>query len=131
MNRNSSRFIAIVSVLSIAVLTTVAAHGQSRAQIREQSLQSQQQSAPVVATKAAVDHKQLAKFYEAQAQSYLAQAKQHEAMIAAYKANPSLATTKSLASTIGHCTYYVQSLKEQAAKSHAIAQEQEQLAKGM
>jgi hypothetical protein len=34
---------------------------------------------------------------------YLAQAKEHEAMVAAYKANSSLSNDKNQASTISHC----------------------------
>ncbi len=58
-----------------------------------------------------------------------AQAAEHEAMVAAYKANTSLSTEKNRASTIGHCEYFVTTFKELAVKSQELAKLHEQMAK--
>jgi hypothetical protein len=58
---------------------------------------------------------------------YLVQAKEHEQMVAAYKANPSL-TAKSQASTINHCEYFVKTFNELAVKSQELAKLHKQMA---
>jgi hypothetical protein len=75
------------------------------------------------------EHQRIAQYYQAKAQDYLAQAKEHEQMVAAYKANSSLSTNKNRASTISHCEYFVQTFRDLAAKSQELAQLHEQMAK--
>ncbi len=48
-------------------------------------------------------HERIAQFYEEKVQDYQAQEQEHEAMVAAYKANSSLSTDRNYASTISHC----------------------------
>jgi hypothetical protein len=62
-------------------------------------------------------------------QDYRAQAVEHEAMVAAYKANTSLSNEKNRASTLGHCEYFVKTFNELAAKSHELAKLHEQMSK--
>ena len=131
MNRNSARFLSILSVLSLAVVMTVTAFGQtpSAQQSKAEHLDKQQLNVLIASAKTPAEHQRIAQFYEAKAQDYRAQAQQHEAMIAAYKANSSLSTDKNRASTIGHCEYFVQTFKEMAVKSHELAEMHDQMAK--
>jgi hypothetical protein len=131
MNRISSRSISILSVLSLAVVMTVTAFGQtpSAQQSKAEHLDKQQLNTLIASAKTPAEHQRIAQFYEAKAQDYRAQAQQHEAMIAAYKANSSLSTDKNRASTIGHCEYFVQTFKEMAVKSHELAEMHDQMAK--
>ena len=117
----------ILSVLSLALFMTAAAFGQTPA--KPQHLTKQQVNTLIATAKTAADHQRIAQFYQSQAQDYLAQSKEHEAMVAAYKANPSLVNNKNQASTISHCEYFVQTFKDLAAKSQELAQLHEQMAK--
>jgi len=74
------------------------------------------------------EHERIAQTYRDQAQGYLAQAKQHEAMLAAYKAGPNM-TDKNQAATINHCEYFVAKFNEMAAKSNELAELHNQMAK--
>lgn len=125
------RTFAALSVLSLVFVMTVAAFGQtaSRAQSKPEHLDKQQLNTLIATAKTPAEHERIAQFYEARAQDFRAQANEHEAMVAAYKANSSLSNDKNRASTIGHCEYFVQTFKEMAAKSHELAQLHEQMAK--
>lgn len=131
MNRNSARFLSILSVLSLAVVMAVTALGQTpfAPQSKAEHLDKQQLNVLIASAKTPAEHQRIAQFYEAKAQDYRAQAQQHEAMIVAYKANSSLSTDKNRASTIGHCEYFVQTFKEMAVKSHELAEMHDQMAK--
>lgn len=83
----------------------------------------------IATAKTPAEHERIAQFYEAKARDYRTQEQEHEAMIAAYKANSSLSTDKNYASTIGHCEYFVQTFREMAVKSHELAQLHEQMVK--
>lgn len=125
------RTFAVLSVLSLAVVMTVAAFGQtpSPTQPRSEHLSKPQLNTLIATAKTSAEHERIAQFYEAQAQDDRAQAKEHEAMIAAYKANSSLSNDKNRASTIGHCEYFVQAFKDMAVKNHELAQLHEQMAR--
>jgi len=125
------RTFAALSVLSLAFVMTVAALGQtpSTQQPKPEHLNKQQLTALITTAKTPAEHERIANFYEAKAMDYRAQAQEHESMIAAYKANSSLSTDKTRASTIGHCEYFVQTFKDMAVKSHELAQLHEQMAK--
>jgi hypothetical protein len=90
------RTISILSIFLFAFIMTVAAFGQttSAQQTKPQHFSKRQLNALIAEAKTPTEHQRIAQFYEAKAQDYLAQAKEHEQMVAAYKANPSL-TAKS------------------------------------
>jgi hypothetical protein len=125
------RTFAVLSVLSLAVVMTFASVAQtpSTLQPKPEHLSKQQLNTLIATAKTPVEHERIAKFYELTAQDYKAQALEHEAMIAAYKANSSLSTNKNQASTINHCEYFVTTFKEMAVKSQELAQLHEQMAK--
>jgi hypothetical protein len=121
------RIVSILSVLSLALVMTVAAFGQTPA--KPEHLSKQQINTLIATAKTPADHQRIAQFYQSQAQDYLAQSKEHEAMVVAYKSNLSLVNNKNQASTINHCEYFVQTFKDLAAKSQELAQLHEQMAK--
>jgi hypothetical protein len=123
------RTFAVLSVLSLASVMTVAAFGQTPSTVKPEQLNKQQLNTLIATAKTPAEHQRIASYYEAQAQDYRGQAQEHESMIAAYKANSSLSTNKNTASTIGHCEYFVKTLKDLAVKSHELAQLHEQMAK--
>ena len=100
----------------------------SAQQTKPGHLSKRQLNSLIATAKTLAEHQRIAQYYQAKAQDYLAQAKEHEQMVAAYKANPSL-TAKSQASTINHCEYFVQTFKDLAAKSQELAQLHDQMAK--
>lgn len=93
------RIFAVLSVLSLAFVMTVAAFGQTPSAVKPEHLSKQQLNTLIATAKTPAEHERIAKFYEASAQDYRAQASEHEAMVAAYKANSSLSTDKNRAST--------------------------------
>ena len=123
------RTISIFSILSLAFVMTVAAFGQttSAQQTKPEHFSKRQLNSLIATAKTPAEHQRIAQYYQAKAQDYLAQAKEHEQMVKAYKANPSL-TAKSQASTINHCEYFVRTFKDLAAKSQELAQLHEQMA---
>src|SRR5260370_91002 len=125
------RTIRILSILSLAFVMTVAAFGQttSTQQTKPEHLSKGQLNSLISTAKTPAEHQRIAQFYQSRAQDYLAQSKEHEAMVAAYKANPSLINNKNQASTINHCGYFVQTFKNLAVKSQELAQLHEQMAK--
>ena len=125
------RTFAALSVLSLAFAITVAAFGQtpSAQEVKPEHLSKQQLNTLIATANTPAEHERIAQYYRAKALDYLAQAKEHEAMVAAYKANSSLSTNKNRASTISHCEYFVQTFRDLAAKSQELAQLHEQMAK--
>ncbi|HEX9198440.1 MAG TPA: hypothetical protein VF865_02700 [Acidobacteriaceae bacterium] len=121
------RAVSILSVLSLALVMTVAAFGQTPA--KPQHLSKQQLNTLIATAKTPAEHQRIAQFYQSQAQDYLAQADEHAAMVAAYKSNLSLTNNKNQASTISHCEYFVQTFKDLAVKSQELATMHEQMAK--
>jgi hypothetical protein len=124
------RTFAALSVLSLAFAITVAAFGQtpSTQQPKPEHLSKQQLNTLIATAKTPAEHERIAQYYQAKALDYLAQSKEHEQMVAAYKANPSMAA-KSRAGTIEHCEYFVQHFKDLAVKSQELAQLHEEMAK--
>ena len=123
------RTFSVLSVLSLALVMTVAAFGQAAPQPKPEKLTKHQLNTLIATAKAPAEHLRIAKFYELTAQDYKAQAQEHEEMIAAYKANSSLSTEKNRSSTIGHCEYFVKTFKEMAIKSQELARLHDQMAK--
>ena len=124
------RTLNVLSVLSLAFVMTAASFGQiaSAQQTKPEHFSKRQLNTLIAEARTPAEHQRIAQYYQAKAQDYLAQAKEREQMVAAYKANPSL-TAKSQASTINHCEYFVQTFKDLAAKAQELAQLHEQMAK--
>ena len=78
--------------------------------------------------KTRADHERLAQYYRAMAQDYIAQAKEHEAMVSAYKTNQILVNDKNRAATLEHCEYFVKAFNELATKSQELAALHERMA---
>ncbi len=125
------RTTGILTILSLALVMTATALAQtaSAPQPKPEHLSMRQLNTLITTAKTPAEHRRIAQYYQAKAQDYLAQVKEHEEMLAAYKANPSLSTEKNRASTIGHCEYYVQAFKDLATKTQELAQFHEQMAK--
>jgi hypothetical protein len=125
------RTFAALSVLSLAFAITVAAFGQtpSAQEVKPEHLSKQQLNTLIATANTPAEHERIAQYYRAKALDYLAQAKEHEAMVAAYKANSSLSTDKNQASTISHCEYFVTTFKALAENSQDLAALHEQMAK--
>jgi hypothetical protein len=117
------RTFAALSVLSVAFAITVAAFGQTplATQPRPGHLTRQQLNTLIATAKTPAEHERIARFYEAQAQDYRAQEQEHKAMVAAYKANSTLSTDKTHASTISHCVHFAQSFQALADNSQELA----------
>lgn len=124
----------IFGVLSLMFALAVVAQGQmtSMPEHQTEKLNKQQLKTLIATAKTPEEHLRIARFYDQQAQDYLDQAKEHEGMLTAYKANLSQTTSKSrvtVMSQIGHCEYFVKTFREMAAKSSELAREHEQMAK--
>ncbi len=120
---NISRTLNTLSALSLAVVMTVSAAAATP--VAQDKLSQSQLSSLIATAKTPADHQRVADYYTAQAQSDLAQVSQHEAMIAAYKVNPS---SKHQASEITHCQNLATSLKADAEKSLQLAGTHRQMA---
>jgi len=84
-------------------------------------------SAKEVAANTPAEHQRIAESYRDQARNYLAQAKEHQAMLAAYKTSPNV-NDKNRAATVNHCEYFVAKFSDLAAKSQELAQRHDQMA---
>ncbi|HEY0309344.1 MAG TPA: hypothetical protein VGB94_14370 [Acidobacteriaceae bacterium] len=121
------RTFGIVSVLSLALVMTVAAIAQPAPATKPEHLSNGQLNALIASAKTPAEHHRIALYYQAKATDYLAQAAEHQKMVDAYKANPSL-SAKNAAGTINHCEYFVQEFKTLAAKSQEMATMHEKMA---
>ncbi len=119
----------LLAITAVLVITAAAfAQALSAQQPKPEHLSKQQLNTLIATAKTPADHQRIAQYYKEKAQDYLAQAKEHEAMVAAYKANSSLSTNKNQASTIGHCEYFVKTFKALAANSDELAALHERMA---
>lgn len=119
--------LSVVS-LSIALTATTLAQAAPASHARSEHFSKRQFAALIANAKTPAQHEHIAQLYQAQAADYRAQAQEHVAMIAAYKANSSLSNDKNRASTIGHCEYFVKALNDLAVKSDELAQLHRQMA---
>ena len=124
------RTISIFSILSLAFVMTVAAFGQttSTQQTKPEHFSKHQLKTLIATAKTPAEHLRIAQYYKAKALDYLAQAKEHEEMLAAYKGNPYFSTSKSQGSLASHCGFFIQTFKEMAAKSQELAKLHEEMA---
>jgi Na+-transporting NADH:ubiquinone oxidoreductase subunit NqrC len=120
-----------ITILSLVFVLTVAAFAQvaPTPQPKPEHLSKQQLNTLIATAKTPAEHERIAQYYKAKAVDYLAQAKEHEAMVAAYKANSSLSNDKNQASTISHCEYFVTTFKALADNSQEMATLHERMAK--
>jgi hypothetical protein len=81
----------------------------------------------IATAKTPAEHARIAQDYRDQAQDFLAQSKEHAAMVAAYKTNPNI-NAKNQAATIGHCEYFAAKFNDLAVKSQELAKMHEQMA---
>ena len=125
------RTFSVLSVLALTLLMTVAALAQTPSTPKEkpEHLSKQQLKALIATAKTPAEHERIATYYHEQAQDYLAQSKEHEEMLKAYKQNNSLSNSKSRAGTIDHCQYFVEKFEEMSTKSQELAKLHEEMAK--
>jgi hypothetical protein len=118
------------AVLSLALVMTLAAVAQtsSTGQAKAEQLNKKQLNALIATAKTPAEHERIAAYYQAKAVDYLDQSKEHEAMVAAYKANGSLSNDKNRASTIDHCQYFVTTFKALSDSSQDLAVMHERMA---
>jgi hypothetical protein len=121
----------ILAVVSLALIVAAAAQAQPRSTeiAKADRLSRQQLNSLIVTAKTPADHERIAQAYESNARQYRAEAQEHEAMIATYKAHASLSNDKNRASTIGHCEYLVKALNDLALKSDELARRQQEMAR--
>ena len=122
------RTFGMLIATSFFAVATAAFGLASTTQSAPESPSASQVKAWIASAKTPADHLRIARFYQANAQEDLAQAQEHESMLAAYKANPTQVNEKSRRSTADHCEYFVQHLKSQAAENQKLAQLHEQMA---
>jgi hypothetical protein len=124
------RMFTVLSVLSFALVMTVAAFGKtpSAAQPKPEHLSKQQLQSLIATAKTPAEHERIAQYYKEQALDYLAQAKEHQAMVAAYKANSNLSNDRNRASTISHCEYFVTTFEALADNSQELGATHERMA---
>lgn len=113
-------------VLSLMLTLATVAFGQNAP--RAEKLSKQQLQTLIATAKTPVEHERIAHYYEAKAQSDLAQAKQHAQMAEAFRQNPVTNSAKESIATVNHCVYVSQSLTKDAAKMQALAAEHERMA---
>jgi len=121
----------VLSALLLSIILSVTAFAQAPAtsSVKPEHFSKQQLNTLIADAKTPAQHERIAQFYEAKANVYSAEATEHEAMVAAYKANTNLSNNKNQSSTISHCEYFVQTFKDKAVKSHELSQLHEQMAK--
>ena len=119
----------IVSFAFAAVLAFTSFAAMAQTQPKVEKLSKEQLNTLISTAKTPAEHRRIAQYYEAKALDYQAQAKEHEQMVAAYKANSSLSTDKNKAETLGHCEWFVTTFKALAENSQQLAALHEQMAK--
>ena len=120
-----------IVILSLAFAMGLAAFAQAPAtqQHKVEKLSNQQLLALITSARTPSEHLRIARYYEAKAQEYLAQSRDHEEQAEAYKRNPVTSNSKFAAGTVDHCEYFAQTYKDMAAKMQDLAQMHEQMAR--
>lgn len=116
--------------VAVAIVGGSEQSGQARVDpaAKGEDLSKDQLNALIASAKTPAEHERIAKYYQSQAQHYLALQKEHETMLAGYKSGPGLANNKNQASTTNHCSYLVQEFSALAAKSNELAESHERMA---
>jgi hypothetical protein len=114
-----NRTIATLSFAAVLAFTSFAAMAQTQPNVEK--LSKDQLNTLIATAKTPAEHRRIADYYQVKALDYQAQAKEHEQMVAAYKANSSLSTNKNEAETIGHCEYFVTTFNALAENSQQLA----------
>jgi hypothetical protein len=123
------RIITTAVFLASAFLLT----GASRAKAADAPQISNDQLKELVASaKTPEDHRKLAAYYRAEADSLEAEAKEHEDLAGAYRKRTDPVAEKHAMSgkTAGHCDYFAKSVREAAKADRQLAAEHELMAKG-
>lgn len=125
------RAFGIISVLSLAFVMTAAnlAQTPSAQQPKPEHLSRHQLETLIATAKTPAEHQRIAQYYEAKAQDYLAESKEHEQMLGAYDRNSSPSVRRHRPYTTYHCQYFVESYKKMASKSQELAQLHQQMAR--
>ena len=120
-----------IVILSLALAMGFAAFAQAPAtqQHKVEKLSNQHLLALITSARTPSEHLRIARYYEAKAQEYLAQSRDHEEQAEAYKKNPVTSNSKFAVSTVDHCEYFAQTYKDMAAKMQDLAQMHEQMAR--
>jgi len=118
----------LTAVALSIVLTLSAVAASATTQPQAEKLTKQQLQSLIASARTPADHQRIARYYEAQAQSDLAQAREHAQMAAQFKQNPITTSSKWSTGTVNHCEYLAQSLTKEAAKMQQLAQDHEQMA---
>ena len=120
-----------ITTLALVLALTVAVFAQSAPaqQSRPEHLNKQQLNTLIATAKTPAEHERIAQYYAVKTVDYHAQAVEHEAMVAAYRANSSLSNEKTRTSTIGHWEYFVKTFNDLAVKSQELAKLHEEMAK--
>ena len=116
-------------ILSFVLALTFTAFSQTQSTAKSEKLSEKQLLSLIATAKTSADHTRIADYYQAQATNYLAQSKEHEQMVAAYKKNPIFSSSKFVTGTVNHCEYLAQSLKKDSDEAQALAKIHEEMAK--
>ena len=123
MNRISFRSLNIFTVVALALAMIFGAFSQTS--FAQEKLSKGELNKLIATAKTPAEHQRLADYYNAEAKRYQAQVDEHNAMIAAYKANPS---SKHQASLVTHCQNLVTDFQDLSTKSQELAQMHQQMA---
>ena len=119
----------MIAILSVVLAITATVFAQAPATQQNENLSKKHLNSLIATAKTPAEHKRIADYYSTQAESYLAQSKEHAQMAEGYKANPAINNSKFSKGTVGHCEYFAQSFKEMSSKAGEMAQMHEQMAK--
>jgi hypothetical protein len=82
----------------------------------------------IATAKTPAEHQRIAKFYQSQAQDYLAQSKEHAREAEQAKNNPMRNSNKAVFSSVNHFEYLALKFSDLASKSQELARQHEQMA---
>ena len=123
MNRTTFRIAKLFSALSLALVMVFGAFNQTA--FAQEKMSKGQIDKLIATAKTSAEHQRIADYYKAEAKRYQAQADEHNAMITAYKANPS---SKHQGSLLTHCENLASDLKDLSKKSQELADMHQQMA---
>jgi hypothetical protein len=115
-------------ILSILFVTVLLSSVPTFAVERNVKLSKKQLQTLIETAHTPEDHLRLARYYDQRASALLAESKEHQDMAEMYKKNPLTSSDKWNASTVGHCDYIANALRESAGKMTAMAASHRQMA---